>query len=102
MIQKHDIARNAGFQLIPVNFEFTHPAATTVSIAGSFNDWHPTTRSMYRFRNNRWLKEAFLLPGDYEYCLVVDGHWIPDPLAKDYVPNPFGGMNSVLKVREYA
>ena len=39
-----------------------------------------------------------LAPGTYEYCLVVDGHWMADPLAKDFVPNPFGGRNSVLKV----
>ena len=37
-------------------------------------------------------------PGTYEYCLVVDGQWMPDPLARETVPNPFGGRNSVLKV----
>jgi hypothetical protein len=39
-----------------------------------------------------------LAPGTYEYCLVVDGQWMPDPLARETVPNPFGGRNSVLKV----
>ena len=39
-----------------------------------------------------------LTPGTYEYCLVVDGHWMPDPLARESVPNPFGGRNSVLNV----
>jgi hypothetical protein len=34
----------------------------------------------------------------YEYCLVVDGQWIPDPKAKETVGNPFGGRNSVLTV----
>jgi hypothetical protein len=29
---------------------------------------------------------------------VVDGRWIPDPLAREAVPNPFGGRNSLLKV----
>jgi hypothetical protein len=29
---------------------------------------------------------------------VVDGQWMPDPLAKETVPNPFGGRNSILKV----
>ena len=38
------------------------------------------------------------MSGTYEYCLVVDGQWRPDPLAKETVPNPFGGRNSVLKV----
>jgi len=29
---------------------------------------------------------------------VVDGKWIPDPLAPESVPNPFGGRNSILHV----
>ena len=41
---------------------------------------------------------ADLPPGTYEYCLVVDGNYIPDPQAQEAVPNPFGGWNSVLKV----
>ena len=36
--------------------------------------------------------------GTYEYCLVVDGQWMPDPLARETVSNPFGGRNSVLTV----
>jgi len=28
----------------------------------------------------------------------VDGQWMPDPLARETVPNPFGGRNSILKV----
>ena len=39
-----------------------------------------------------------LVPGIYEYCLVVDGQWMPDPSATETVPNPFGGRNSVLTV----
>jgi hypothetical protein len=38
------------------------------------------------------------MSGTYEYCLVAEGQWMPDPLAKETVPNPFGGRNSVLKV----
>jgi Glycogen recognition site of AMP-activated protein kinase len=44
-------------------------------------------------------KYAFLEPGTYEYCFVVDGKWIPDPLAKEMVPNPFGSRNSVITVQ---
>jgi len=96
--KNHDNARSTGLQLQPVRFEFTHPTATTVSVAGTFNDWHPTTKSMHPSRKGHWLKEAFLPPGNYEYCLVVDGQWMPDPLARETVPNPFGGKNSILKV----
>jgi hypothetical protein len=40
----HANAPGAGLQLVPVRFEFTHPAAVTVCIAGTFNQWHPKLR----------------------------------------------------------
>lgn len=98
--RNHDNAPNAEARLVPVHFTFDHPTATSVCVAGTFNDWHPTTKAMQMqaVGSGHWLKEAFLPPGDYEYCLVVDGQWIPDPLAPKTVPNPFGGKNSVLHV----
>ena len=94
----HDNARSAGPQLQPVRFEFTHPTATTVCIAGTFNQWQPEAKTLHPAGGGRWWKETALAPGTYEYCLVVDGQWMPDPLARETVPNPFGGRNSVLKV----
>ena len=94
----HDNAGSAGLQLVPVRFEFTHPTATTVCVAGTFNHWQPEAKTLHPAGGGRWLKETALTPGTYEYCLVVDGRWIPDPLAKETVPNPFGGRNSILKV----
>lgn len=96
--KNHDNAMSAGPQLTPVRFEFTHPTAATVCLAGTFNDWQPEAKPMHPLGGGRWLKETVLPAGTYEYCLVVDGEWMPDPLAKEYVPNPFGGRNSVLKV----
>jgi 1,4-alpha-glucan branching enzyme len=94
----HDHARNIGARLAPVRFEFTHPTANTVCIAGTFNDWKPEAKPMHRLGHGRWLKETVLPPGTYEYCLVVDGQWMPDPQAPETVPNPFGGRNSLLRV----
>ena len=82
----------------PVRFEFTHPTAHSVCVAGTFNDWHPEAKPMHLLQHGCWLKETVLAPGTYEYCLVVDGRYIPDPLAKETVPNPFGGRNSILRV----
>jgi 1,4-alpha-glucan branching enzyme len=96
--KRHDNARSAGPQLVPIRFEFTHPTATSVCVAGCFNNWQPEAKALHPAGGGRWIKETALAPGTYEYCLVVDGKWIPDPKAKDYVPNPFGGKNSVLKV----
>jgi 1,4-alpha-glucan branching enzyme len=92
----HDNAPST--QLMPVRFEFTHPTATTVCIAGTFNHWQPEAKTLHSSGAGNWWKETSLVPGTYEYCLVVDGQWIPDPLAKDFVPNPFGGINSILVV----
>jgi 1,4-alpha-glucan branching enzyme len=94
----HDNAKSTAPQLVPVRFEFTHPTATTVCIAGTFNHWQPEAKTLHSSGVGHWWKETSLAPGTYEYCLVVDGKWIPDPLARDYVPNPFGGRNSVLTV----
>jgi 1,4-alpha-glucan branching enzyme len=86
---KHEVKR--------IHFEFTSSAAESVAIAGSFNDWQPNATPMIALGQGRWAKDLALPPGEYEYCLVVDGEWIADPLAKESVPNPFGGVNSVLK-----
>jgi len=94
----HDNAPSADAQLVSVQFTFIHPTALSVCLAGTFNSWHPTTKSMHRSGDGDWSKEAFLPPGSYEYCLVVDGQWMPDPRACGTVPNPFGGKNSVLNV----
>src|ERR1035437_6171989 len=85
-------------QLVPVRFEFTHPTAKSVCLAGTFNHWQPEAKTLHSSGVGNWWKETSLAPGTYEYCLVVDGQWMPDPLAKETVPNPFGGRNSVLKV----
>ena len=44
------------------------------------------------------MKETALAPDTYEYCLVVNGHQVPDPLTKETVPNPVAGSNSILQV----
>ena len=94
----HDNASSAESQLVPVRFEFTNPTATTVCVAGSFNHWKPEAKTLHWSGAGNWWKETALAPGTYEYCLVVDGKWMPDPLAPESGPNPFGGRNSVLHV----
>jgi len=96
--KNHNNIPNTVPQPVTVRFEFTHPTATTVCVAGTFNQWRPETKTLHSSGVGHWWKETALAPGTYEYCLVVDGHWMPDPLARESVPNPFGGRNSILKV----
>ena len=100
--KNHDNAKSAGPQLVPVRFEYNNPTALTVAVAGTFNNWQPDAKLMHAMGGGHWLKETALAPGTYEYCLVVDGRWLPDPQAKDFVPNPFGGINSILEVAPLA
>jgi hypothetical protein len=51
---------------------------------------------MVALGNGRWLKELALPPGTYEYLIVADGKWTPDPSAEETAPNPFGGVNSLV------
>lgn len=94
----HDHPGSPDPQLQPVRFEFVHFTATKISVAGTFNDWNPTDKTLQAVGSGHWMKETLLAPGTYEYCLVVDGQWLPDPAARETVPNPFGGRNSVLRV----
>lgn len=81
-----------------VCLELKHPTAQEVCVAGSFNDWHPAATPMIPLGGGRWRKELSLLPGRYEYRLVVDGQWVDDPAATELIPNPFGTENAVLVV----
>ena len=84
--------------LPPAHLEFNHPAALAVCLAGTFNGWRPEATPMVPLGNGRWIKDLALPPGIYEYRLVVDGEWMCDPLARETIPNSFGGLNSVLTV----
>ena len=81
-----------------VTLEYPDASAQMVYLAGTFNHWQPRSTPMVPFGHGRWMKELSLAPGTYEYLFVVDGQWVPDGQARESVANPFGGVNSVLKV----
>lgn len=74
-------------------------SATTVGVAGSFNDWHPERLPLRRTGPNQWEGSRKLWPGWYYYKLVVDGKtWVPDPANPKRINDGGSGFNSVLKV----
>ncbi len=81
-----------------VHFELFHHHAKSVCVAGSFNGWNPFATRMVPAGNGRWLRELWLPEGIHQYLLVVDGEWVFDLNATDYVPNVFGGMDAVVEV----
>jgi 1,4-alpha-glucan branching enzyme len=88
-----------GSSAASVRLEYTDPTSTAVCVAGTFNEWRPEATPMVAVGDGRWVKDLTLPPGRYEYLIVADGEWKADPLASEANPNPFGGLNSVLKVQ---
>jgi len=82
-----------------ITLQLEKPGASKVLVAGSFNGWKPEATPLTPLGNGRWTGNLDVKPGKYEYLFVVDGNWMPDPNATESVANPFGGLNSVLTVR---
>jgi 1,4-alpha-glucan branching enzyme len=77
---------------------FLDPQATTVHVAGNFNNWREDASPLKNTGDGKWVARLMLRSGQYEYRFVVDGRWIEDPVATERLPNPHGGFNSVLTV----
>lgn len=92
------LSRQGGLQKVVLRFyDF---AGRDVKLAGSFNDWRPDLGVVTRTANGIVEKIMMLMPGTYQYRLVVDGLWQEDPSNPEQVPNYSGGYNSVLQVEE--
>ena len=81
-----------------VTFSLHNGEARHVCLAGTFNDWNAEATPLHQNGNQAWVEHVELPPGTHEYQFVVDGRWMPDPQAAESVPNPFGGVNSVLRI----
>ena len=81
-----------------VRLQYHAPKAKRVCMAGTFNNWQPDAAPLQQQADGLWSIELPLRPGTYEYLFVVDGCWRPDPNATGTTPNPFGALNSVLRV----
>lgn len=90
--------KNKPTKLAPGLFTYRDSSATTVFVAGSFNDWRPDAAALTQVMPGRWELEVSLPPGRHEYLFVVDGKWVVDPSAKETCPNPYGGVNGIAQV----
>jgi len=83
-----------------VRFVAFYPTATTVQVAGDFNNWQPEAALMERVgKNGVWQIKLLLSPGNYRYRLVVDGYWRHDPYNEATEVNQYGELDSLLEVR---
>jgi 1,4-alpha-glucan branching enzyme len=81
----------------PIEFRLHAPQASSVVVAGSFNNWD-THKTRLQRDGDAWKAKISLAPGRYEYRFVVDGEWVSDPTCKESVSNDYGSTNSVLVV----
>jgi hypothetical protein len=90
--------------IIYVQFVFANPVASTVSIAGDFNDWDVNATPLTDTDGDGvWTGRVALRPGLHKYMFVVDGEkWITDPQADSYVDDGFGMRNAVLSIAQPA
>ena len=69
-----------------VVLELDRPDASTVHVAGEFNNWQADDTALEQGEDGIWRVTLTLEPGRYEYKFVVDGQeWIEDPGNPDKV-----------------
>jgi 1,4-alpha-glucan branching enzyme len=86
--------------VIAPNYTFRlrgHGDARSVFLAGTFNDWNPSTLPMQR-QGSDWVFPVHLEPGKHLYKFIVDGKWILDPANELWEQNEHDTGNSVLWV----
>ena len=84
--------------LVSAPFTYIDRNAKSVVVVGSFNDWDTTKTVLTQANDSVWTGNVMLVPGRYEYQLVVDGKWIADPRAQHSAASEFGAANSVIIV----
>ncbi len=74
------------------------PNASSVAIAGEFNDWDETALPMER-EDGQWRVELMLAPGHYAYKFVVDGEYestVPPDVATKWA-GEFENRNLIIQ-----
>ena len=65
----------------PVNFYCAAPGAKSVTLAGDFNEWDPSSLPMKRRVDGCWFLQVPLTHGHHRYRFLVDGRPMLDPHA---------------------
>jgi len=78
------------------------PSATSVYIAGSFNEWSTMSHPMTTQDGKEWELKLHLAPGRHVYKFLVDEFkWMADPLNPQVEMDTYGGEQSVLFVENH-
>ncbi|MDP8322838.1 MAG: alpha-amylase family glycosyl hydrolase [Candidatus Stygibacter australis] len=82
---------------IPVTFTYQPLTGgkKNVFLAGDFNNWSPTATPLDE-DNGIYTTILKLKVGKYGYKFVVDGTWVSDENAEEFVGDGYGGQNSIV------
>lgn len=87
-----------------VTVTFTHPidsATTSVSLSGDFNDWSTETHPMSLVGGDARCVVELPAGSVFRFRYLLDGErWENDWRADAYVPNDFGGDDSVVDLTD--
>lgn len=76
-----------------VTFRVWAPNASTVNVAGQFNNWSTTSRPLYSEGNGVWSVDVLGAIAGQEYRYVINGnHWRTDPRAKNVLNSNGNGV----------
>lgn len=81
-----------------VKFSVQAPLRSKVFVAGTFNDWSPSTHRLRKSGSDTYAAKVRLTPGRHEYKFVVNGEWKIDSSNPAWVPNNQSTLNSVIEV----
>jgi len=84
--------------VVRIPFTVRIDGAKEVALAADFNGWMPSRTPLKKIPDGAWSATLELLPGEYQYRLVVDGEWRDHAEAPRRVSNPYGTENCVLSV----
>ena len=93
-----EILKEALPKLNTVTLTVKAPEAKEVYLAGEFNNWKLDENSRMEKSNGCWTKNLNLNIGKYRYRFVIDGNWTEDPSNPEKQLNPYGAMDSLLKI----
>ena len=68
-----------------------------VFLAGDFNNWSPTATPMQEI-DGIYEITLYLKQGKYGYKFIVDGQWMADESADEFIDDGYGGQNSIIFV----
>ena len=82
-----------------VTFQVTASPKSTVSLAGTFNQWDVKRHPLKDILGTGTYTITLMLPkGEHEYKFMINGTWCVDPENPSFCQNQFGSLNSVIEV----